>query len=65
MIPARGPQTKFIQFMKSILESDSLPESRLLAAEYSGDKQSWNVWLRYLSLGTLTPSNPGLQATGN
>ena len=57
MIPARGPQTKFIQFMMSILDAHSLQESGLLAAEYSGDKQSWNVWLRYLSLSPPMPSN--------
>ena len=32
MIPARGPQTKFIQFKMSILVTDSILESRLLAA---------------------------------
>ena len=32
MIPARGPQTKFIHFMISIIDADSIPESRLPAA---------------------------------
>ena len=31
MIPARGPQTKFMQFIISILAAHSMPDSNLLA----------------------------------
>ena len=52
MIPARGPQLKFIYFMISIVAADSIPAFKLLAAEYSSDNQSVSVWLSYINQGT-------------